>query len=175
MADGEVPNVVGTWKGTVVWNANRPYAVVYFENPRTVGDFSEEPPMQVVDDVILTISFQSDPLVSYTDLPSPYGEATITGTIQYPGQSQSLIAGVINSDNGITLVTSGGGDYNGSISGQFNTAPEGHQGLNGRIRGILTSEGYADQVYYSTFSFGRYVAVPRDRVTDLQLPYTLLP
>ncbi|AXC12665.1 hypothetical protein ACPOL_3376 [Acidisarcina polymorpha] len=43
------------------------------------------------------------------------------------------------------------------------------------ISGILALEGYADQIYYSTFSFGRYVAVLRDGVTDWQFSETLLP
>jgi hypothetical protein len=175
MADGDVPNVVGTWKGTVVSNANPPYVVLFLDDTRTVGNLGQQSPMQVIDDVILTISFQSDPDVYYTDLIHRYGEATITGNIQYPGQRPSLIAGVIDSENNFGLVTGGGDNFNGSMSGQLNTAPEGHQGLNGVIRSILTFPDYADQIYYSTFSFGRYVAIPRDRVTDLQFPETLLP
>src|SRR5277367_483722 len=93
-----------------------------------------------------------------------YGESTITGNIQYPGQSPSLIAGAISSENNISLVTATAPLLNSSMSGQFNTAPNGHQGPNGLIRGILTAPEFSDQMCYSTFSFGRYVAIPRDRM-----------
>ncbi len=177
MADSGVPSVVGEWKGTVVENAYEPYAVFYVDQKRIVGHPGNATGPQVIDDVILIISTQSDPYGYATDLVHRYEETTITGNIQYPGRPPALVAGVVTNQNGIVLVTGGGSGYNGSMSGQFNTAPGGHQGLNGLIRGIMSAvpDDSSDVVYYGTFSFGRYVAVPRDRVTDLQFPETLLP